>query len=219
MQSDKTTMIAKPTTANNNRNIVTDVTTVAANKVLLEDNSLEVKIKTTNKNVKATSAIARAYLDKFVYTGANVNQGTKIYSAIAIDATNLKKAIDITSVDDLSQSHLQPISAWTGAVRQISGTKKTQISEMVLTALNTQLKAETKSLNAWNILHPTTTEEINFDVQPTMYKIHNNVVTEISGQARLAAGDIVYARILNLGLSSYLGALNSYFYFKIGTAT
>jgi len=214
--------MAQPTTGNNNRNIFTSTPTVAANKVLLPDNALEVKIKTTNKNVKATSAIAHAYLNKFAYTGANINQGTEIYSATTISATNLRKAIDITSITHLSESHLEPISAWTGPFKQITGTQKTQISKMVIDALNKQLKTETTDLNKWGVVDLKTlaTEEINFaDVQPTIYKIHNNDVSEISGQTRPEAGDEIYARILNLGLSSYLGVQNSYLYLKIGTAT
>ena len=224
MQSDKTTMIPAPSTSSNEHYLTNDNTKAAANKVLLPDNALNVKIKTTNNNVKEKLAIAHIYLNKFVYTGANINKGVEIETS-PILADNIKTVLDVSSdLTGLSITAATDASHVETEFARIvtEQTTATAISTKVLTALNNQLKDETKTLNAWNILKPTTTETIDFAQAPSMlYRLNvtTNEVTVISGQDKAAANDLIFIRLMDLHLSSYIGWEEYGLFLKIGTVT
>jgi len=222
MQTDKKTMIAQPTTTNNKRNIVADKTIVATNQVLLPDNALEVRIKTTNNNVKKNLAIAHAYLDKFVYTKANINKGLEINDDVKLSINNFKNVLDISELLE-AEGHRYTTKSTAydifSDIWRLPESLRTKISFKVLEALNSQLTAETKTLNNWGILQPTTAETIVFDnLDLVLYRIHEGNVQWMIYQDTAHRNDELYIGILNLKLKSYLHAAeNAYLYLKIGT--
>ena len=221
MQSDKKTMIPEPTTANNYRNIITDKTIVTANQVLLEDNALEVRIKTTNNNVKENSVIAHVYLDKFVYTRANINKGLEITDNVQLSINDFKNVIDISEL--LEKKGLKYSTIFTSyeilrGVRRFVDSLRTEISTKVLEALNEQLIAETKTLDNWGVLQPTTAETIDFNNSDLiLYKIHKGTISSMWHDDTAQLNDELYIGILNLKLNSYIHAPNAYLYLKIAT--
>ena len=194
-------------------------------KVLLANNALAVKIYTTNANVKSSNSIAHIYLNKFVYSEANINNGNKIFNSkpnILPKATNLAKAIDISKIINLRVSAQQTTAQdiITG-VKAITGSAQTNASKKIIDLLNTQLKDETKTLTNWNEL--TTTGEINFPTIPAtdmiVYKMTGtSQPVEMRGSTYASVGDTIYVRLLDLGLANYIGNLNSYLYLQIATA-
>jgi len=195
--------------------------TAAPTKVLLPDNALEVKIVTTNTNVKTASATAHAYLDKFVYSKTNINQGLVINYNVVTSIDNLKKVIDVSDVLNRFRYRYTTISPADEIIRgfqQLTKTIRTEISKKVLTALNTQLQTETKTLNNLGFLQPTTTETIVFNNSKLrLYKMHEDSILPMRDKNTAENGDQLYIRILNLGLNSYIHAANAYLYLKIAT--
>jgi len=211
-------------TLKNNANIFT---TQPTTEVLLPNNALKVKIVTTNNNVKEKKATAHIYLNKFIYSEKNINQGTVITKQGGGLPTAAKLA---TAMDVTHEAGIAVDTNTTGRniktnIKEITDQAKARVSRKVLRALNQQLITETETLKKWGILNPqelANTEEINFRavriVNIYTLNLRTNEVNRLNDAATpLLIGNKVYVQLLNLGLNSYLGALNSYLYLKIGT--
>ena len=134
----------------------------------LTDNALKIKIKTNDKNVLTTSsakkksslkiATVNGYLNKFIYTNKNANNGKNVTSFLGETATHnhLLKAnvIDFSLgkynlhlVSDLLYN--KKVNALEAKLfQQLDSAQKVLISKAIVTSLNNQLTKETKKLNA-----------------------------------------------------------------------
>ena len=210
--------MAKPTSATEKTNIFSK--TAPATGIILKNNALKIKIVTTNKNVEKTTApsFAHAYLNKLVYSGANINQGTDIYDGNTMPtAAALKTAFDVSSDTGITLTKTKTAETIIREVEAITGNPQTNISNTVLDALNTQLSSETKYLTDLGIL--SITGKINFGATTNqiLYKIDaQDHVTAISSTTELGANSKFYVRIGNLGLANYIGNLNSFLYLYLG---
>ena len=228
LKSDDQTRFNPPTgTGDDNQTII--VADSKNSNVLLDDNGLKVMVRTTNPNIKNTNAQAitiKAYLNKFIYSGANINQGFDIYGTLGTPTVS-----QLTHSWDISRHFSQITNFVTQAslktmVKNFATTHPSNaaaISKKILIALNTQLEKETKILNNWGVLKIETNKVINFKATtPIIYwskriKKHDYVI-EMTGDKQTApVGAKIYACFWNLGLNNYLANANAFCFFKLGT--
>ena len=202
--------------------------TPATPSVLLKDNALSVKIVTTNTNVKETTATAHAYLDKFVYSTANVSKG----KSVAVDTVeNIKKTpwdesgsgkwnVNVVA-QDTPTTILGKIQSAAAASAAQTPDKFAVFQTNVLTELNKQLAGETKTLTDLGLLTKTGKIDVTATSAPELFQLTPASgstaasVAAISGQDPVGADKDIYIRLQNLGLANYIGNLNSYLYLKI----
>ena len=212
-------------TLENNADIFT---TQPTTQVLLPNNALEVKIVTTNTNVKAKTITTHAYLNKFVYSGKNINNGTEIFKTSPTtlpEAEPLENAIDISKDFDLTITDQTTAEDIIARVKTITGTSRTNASKKIINLLNEQLKKETKILADLGVLLPTGTVDFNASSNFAIYRLTPGTsnplipaeVAKIEGTHTAAEGNLIFVRLQNLGLNHYIGNLHSYLYLQLGT--
>ena len=141
---------------------------------VLADNALKVKITTTNQNAKTTTVTVNGYLNKFIYTNANLNQGHDLnitYGSHFITTGKKQTVFDISKYIRLF-AHTENPFAVTLAFRKLSSTNKSAIFKLVFTAFNKQLEKETKTLNDLQVIKTidAKTQILDFQqMQPAVY--------------------------------------------------
>jgi len=142
-------------------------------KVTITTNDVNVaktnsSLKTNNNNIKQASVFA--YLNKFLLTTANINNGANLQTS---DGTNWKThAVDL-SASGLNIGLTLTSSTWTlvliDKIKQLPLEKRIKISNKIVENLNKQLKNETSYLNNLGILkqfllQPLTAKKPHVDV-------------------------------------------------------
>jgi len=208
------------------------------NYTVLTDNALKVKITTTNQYANTTTATVNGYLGNFIYTNANLNQGhdLKITNGSGFVITGNKKTVfDISQyIIKFAHDDKRGVSAVIDAIQHINDDVNLLISKKVFTALNNQLKTETKTLNDLKILKTVDpkTKKLNFGDQSLYRNIYwqrgsGNLLEPVRGGITPSIGDKLFARFSfnnsygpdNNHISGYVATPNTYLYLYLGETT
>jgi len=209
---------------------------------VLTDNALKVKITTTNQHVNTKTVIVKGYLDHFVYTNANLNQGHDLLTSDPSGFVTEGKNATVFDISNEVQKfpHTVILHVVDNAIRNLNNFPKkvAKISKLVFTALNKQLETETKTLNKLNKLKiiDVNKEKINFRYHANInyynYQPEYNAMTRLyfdrtpiapkQGVKLFAQFRFVLDTIPNnnyIPTPKYPGSLGAYLYLYLGETT
>jgi len=222
---------------------------VPSNFTNLTNNALKVKILTNNKFVVATmkkktskattiNATVNGYLDKFIYTNKNLNQGNEVSAntSLSVSENNLIPSNVINFQTGpfslgFNINSFNTTQALKTAILGISNAKKALISKAIVSNLNSQLKNEITKPDGLGILKsasnnigaskpadiiPFTSGNVSF-----FKTVNNSSVVSFATLSNLNTLEKVFVRIQIPStykyLQNYLGTSNSYVYGYLGT--
>jgi len=209
---------------------------------VLKNNALKIKITTNDKNVvnsnsnqTSVSATLKGYLNKFIYTNKNLNQGNEVSAntSLSVHENNLDPSNVInfqTGIFGLgfNINSFTTTQALKTAILGIDNAKKVLISKAIVSNLNSQLTNEIKEPNKLGILKSADNNVDSKDAIPfsssnvSFFRtINNSSIVSFNTPSSLNTLEKVFIRIqipLNWKyLQNYLGTSNSYVYGYLGT--
>jgi len=192
---------------------------------VLKNNALKVSINTNDKNVPIKQATLPVYLDNFVFTNANLNNGNDIVTSNPSQGTTLlsqNNAIDVTNIPGVYLM-LSSRTQASEIIEELSNNPTAlRISKPIVDNLNTQLQNETSLLNNLNILK-TVSDSTNVLEQKQrgnifLYAKNNTGINSIPSYNNLPANSKIFARV-KVFISNYIAFPNTYCYLYLGTTT
>jgi len=192
---------------------------------VLKNNALNVLINTNDKNATTKQAKIPAYLNKFVYTNANLNNGNDIVTTSvagkkllaksnAIDTTKLGLKNVTLSSTTLSNNLIQ-------AICNAANKNASKISKLIIDNFNNQLKNETSFLNGLNLLNVISdTSNILYSKLINLYaKNASKNIVLIPNKTTLPANSEIFAQLSDSFLRTYIAFPNAYCYLYLGSTS
>ena len=198
------------------------------NYTILTDNALKVKITTINNNVSTKSATVNGYLNQFLYTNANLNQGHDLNTN---DPSGFVTTLGSQTVFDIHSYISQTRHDATGLslaheIETISKANDATMSKQIFTAFNNQLKKETKTLNDLGVLKVIDADNTVLNLAGITFEIYsktNNQMTLIRHNDPLsaAAGAQLFAKVFlpSGSFYGYVAKPGACLYLYLGTTT
>jgi len=185
---------------------------------LIKNNALNVVINSNDINVKAKNVTIPAYLNKFVYSNPDLNNGNNVSVDVASTSLTQENVIDITKIKGVILPMLtKGISVANLKTQLLNQNNNPLISKVVFKNFNNKIENETKRLDSLNLLHPMDKKNFPHISQiNNLYGTYNNNVGLITQDKLKQSGLKIFAQV-NLNLpQNYIGFPNAYCYLYIG---